>query len=80
MIVNVDAMFLVCKHAIPAIVRTAGGGAIVKVSSISALRPHGLIAYTVSKDTVIALTKAIGSVQTVWPLASFIRQWSMLVA
>jgi NAD(P)-dependent dehydrogenase (short-subunit alcohol dehydrogenase family) len=52
--VNVDAMFLVCKHAIPAIVRTAGGGgAIVKVSSISALRPHGLTAYTVSKDAVI---------------------------
>jgi NAD(P)-dependent dehydrogenase (short-subunit alcohol dehydrogenase family) len=39
--------------------RTAGGGAIVNVSSISALRPRGLTAYTVSKGAVIALTKAI---------------------
>jgi NAD(P)-dependent dehydrogenase (short-subunit alcohol dehydrogenase family) len=57
--VNVDTMFLTCKHAIPAMVRTAGGGAIVNVSSISALRPRGLTAYTVSKGAVIALTKAI---------------------
>jgi NAD(P)-dependent dehydrogenase (short-subunit alcohol dehydrogenase family) len=57
--VNVDTMFLVCKHAIPAMIRTAGGGSIVNVSSISALRPRGLTAYTVSKGAVIALTKAI---------------------
>ena len=57
--VNVDTMFLACKHAIPAMVRTAGGGAIVNVSSISALRPRGLTAYTVSKGAVIALTRAI---------------------
>lgn len=57
--VNVDTMFLACKHAIPAMVRTAGGGAIVNVSSISALRPRGLTAYTVSKGAVIALTKAM---------------------
>jgi NAD(P)-dependent dehydrogenase (short-subunit alcohol dehydrogenase family) len=57
--VNVDTMFLACKHAIPAMIRTAGGGAIVDVSSISALRPRGLTAYTVSKGAVIALTKAI---------------------
>jgi NAD(P)-dependent dehydrogenase (short-subunit alcohol dehydrogenase family) len=52
-------MFLACKHAIPAMIRTAGGGSIVNVSSISALRPRGLTAYTVSKGAVIALTKAI---------------------
>ena len=65
--VNVDTMFLTCKHAIPAMIRTAGGGAIVNVSSISALRPRGLTAYTVSKGAVIALTKAIAviTVQTV---------------
>ena len=57
--VNVDTMFLACKHAIPAMIRTAGGGSIVNVSSISALRPRGLTAYTVSKGAVIALTKAI---------------------
>ncbi len=57
--VNVDSMFLTCKHAIPAMIRTAGGGAIVNVSSISALRPRGLTVYTVSKSAVIGLTKAI---------------------
>jgi NAD(P)-dependent dehydrogenase (short-subunit alcohol dehydrogenase family) len=57
--VNVDTMFLACKHAIPAMIRTGGGGSIVNVSSISALRPRGLTAYSVSKGAVIALTKAI---------------------
>ncbi|WP_428531352.1 SDR family NAD(P)-dependent oxidoreductase [Rhodopila sp.] len=57
--VNVDSMFLTCKHAIPAMIRTAGGGSIVNVSSISALRPRGLTAYSVSKGAVIALTRAI---------------------
>jgi len=56
--VNVDSMFLTSKHAIPAMKR-AGGGAIVNVSSISALRPRGLTAYTVSKSAVIGLTKAM---------------------
>ncbi len=56
--VNVDTMFLTCKHAIPAMIRTAGG-AIVNVSSVSALRPRGLTAYTASKGAVIALTKAL---------------------
>ena len=58
MTVNVDSMFLAAKHAIPAIRRT-GAGAIVNVSSISALRPRGLTAYSVSKGAVIALTKAM---------------------
>jgi NAD(P)-dependent dehydrogenase (short-subunit alcohol dehydrogenase family) len=57
--VNVDSMFLACKHAIPAMIRTAGGGSIVTISSISALRPRGLTAYSVSKGAVIALTKAM---------------------
>jgi NAD(P)-dependent dehydrogenase (short-subunit alcohol dehydrogenase family) len=56
--VNVETMFLAAKHAIPAMQR-AGGGAIVNVSSISALRPRGLTAYTVSKGAVIALTRAM---------------------
>lgn len=57
--VNVDTMFLACKHAIPAMIGTTGGGSIVNVSSISALRPRGLTAYSVSKGAVIALTKAM---------------------
>jgi NAD(P)-dependent dehydrogenase (short-subunit alcohol dehydrogenase family) len=57
--VNVETMFLASKHAIPAMVKTAQGGAIVNVSSISALRPRGLTAYSVSKGAVIALTRAM---------------------
>ncbi len=57
--VNVKGMFLAAKHAIPAMVRTAGGGAVVNVSSISALRPRGLTAYSASKGAVIALTRAM---------------------
>ena len=57
--INVDSMFYVSKYAIPAMVETAGGGAIVNVSSISALRPRGLTAYSTSKGAVIALTRAM---------------------
>lgn len=56
--VNVTSMFLVSKHAVPAMEAT-GGGAIVNVSSISALRPRGLTAYSTSKGAVIALSKAM---------------------
>jgi len=56
--VNVETMFLASKHAIPAMIR-GGGGAIVNVSSISALRPRGLTVYTASKGAVIALTRAM---------------------
>jgi NAD(P)-dependent dehydrogenase (short-subunit alcohol dehydrogenase family) len=57
--VNVDTMYLTAKHVIPAMIRTAGRGAIVNISSISALRPRGLTAYTASKGAVIALTRAM---------------------
>jgi NAD(P)-dependent dehydrogenase (short-subunit alcohol dehydrogenase family) len=59
MSVNVETMFLVSKHAIPVMVRTAGRGAIVNISSISALRPRGLTAYTTTKAAVIGLTRAM---------------------
>jgi NAD(P)-dependent dehydrogenase (short-subunit alcohol dehydrogenase family) len=59
MSVNVETMFLVSKYAIPAMVRTAGRGAIVNISSISALRPRGLTAYTTTKAAVIGLTRAM---------------------
>ena len=57
--VNVDSMFLASKHAIPAMIKTAGGGAIVNVASIAALRPRGMTAYSTSKGAVIALTRAM---------------------
>lgn len=56
---NVDSMFLASKHAIPAMIKSAAGGAIVNVSSISAMRPRGLTAYSASKGAVIALTRAM---------------------
>lgn len=58
--VNVGSMFLCGKHAVPAMEKT-GGGAIVNVSSISALRPRGLTAYSTSKGAVIALTRAMAA-------------------
>ena len=57
--INVETMFLLSKHAIPAMIKTAKGGAIVNISSISALRPRGLTTYTTSKAAVIGLTKAM---------------------
>ena len=56
--VNVTGMMLASKHAIPAI-KQSGGGAIVNISSIAALRPRGLTAYSTSKGAVIALTQAM---------------------
>lgn len=57
--VNVESMFLVAKYAIPAMVASGDGGAIVNIASISALRPRGLTAYSVSKGAVMALTAAM---------------------
>jgi len=42
--INVESVVLASKHAIPAMMKTSGKGAIVNVSSISALRPRGLTA------------------------------------
>jgi NAD(P)-dependent dehydrogenase (short-subunit alcohol dehydrogenase family) len=56
--VNVKTMMLTSKHAIPAMA-ASGGGAIVNISSISALRPRGLTAYSASKGAVIALSRAM---------------------
>jgi NAD(P)-dependent dehydrogenase (short-subunit alcohol dehydrogenase family) len=57
--VNVESMFLLSKYAIPMMIKTAKGGAIVNISSISALRPRGLTTYTTSKAAVIGLTQAM---------------------
>jgi len=58
--VNVTSMMLASKHAVP-VMRDQGGGAIVNISSISALRPRGLTAYSASKGAVIALTRAMAA-------------------
>jgi NAD(P)-dependent dehydrogenase (short-subunit alcohol dehydrogenase family) len=58
MTVNVKSMVLMSKYAVPAMQR-GGGGSIINISSLSALRPRGLTPYTTSKGAVIALTKAM---------------------
>ncbi|MEM9562762.1 MAG: glucose 1-dehydrogenase [Actinomycetota bacterium] len=59
--VNVDSMFLMARHAIPAMVDGGGapGGAIVNIASIAAMRPSQLTAYSTSKGAVISLTRAM---------------------
>jgi NAD(P)-dependent dehydrogenase (short-subunit alcohol dehydrogenase family) len=59
--VNVETMFLVSKYAIPAMIESAGGGAIVNVASIAAYLPAGLTAYSATKGAVISLTRAMAS-------------------
>ena len=56
--VNVTGMMLTSRAAIPAMA-ASGGGAIVNISSIAAMRARGLTAYTTSKGAVIALTRAM---------------------
>jgi len=56
--VNVKSMMLMSKHAVP-VMAAGGGGAIITIASLSALRPRGLTPYSTSKGAVIALTKAM---------------------
>lgn len=58
MTVNVKTMALASKYAIPAMAGS-GGGSIINISSISALRPRGLTPYSASKGAVIALSRAM---------------------
>ena len=56
--VNIKSMMLMGKYSVPEM-GVSGGGSIINISSISAIRPRGLTPYTVSKSGVIALTKAM---------------------
>jgi len=56
--VNLKAMYLSCKHALP-VMRTQGSGAIVNVSSVAATCSTGMLAYKTSKAGVNALTHAV---------------------
>ena len=58
MTVNVKGMMLASRAAIPAMIHS-GGGAIINISSISAIRPRGLTPYSTSKGAVISLTWAM---------------------
>jgi NAD(P)-dependent dehydrogenase (short-subunit alcohol dehydrogenase family) len=56
--VNLKSIVLMGRIAIPRMV-AAGGGAITNISSVAALRPRGMDAYSTSKGAIIALTKAM---------------------
>jgi 3(or 17)beta-hydroxysteroid dehydrogenase len=59
--VNLDGVYLGCKHAIPAI-RASGGGAIINIASIAAVIATPLfVAYGATKAAVIQLTKSVAS-------------------
>jgi len=55
---NLKSVLLVCKYAVPEMVRT-GGGTIVNNSSMAAYHSHGIYAYSASKAGVIALTRCL---------------------
>ena len=57
--VNVKAMYLTTKYAVP-FMRKAKGGSIVNISSVQSLsNQKGVVAYAASKGAVNALTRAI---------------------
>jgi NAD(P)-dependent dehydrogenase (short-subunit alcohol dehydrogenase family) len=53
--VNLRTAFLASKYAVP-VMAERGGGAIVNISSISALRGDGTVAYSAAKGAMIAMT------------------------
>jgi NAD(P)-dependent dehydrogenase (short-subunit alcohol dehydrogenase family) len=56
---NVDSMMLMCKYAIPAMIRGGQGGAIVNIGSLRSIRPQASTVYTVTKGAVISLTATL---------------------
>jgi len=57
---NLKSMVLMCRAAIPRMIAN-GGGSITNVSSVAALRPNNMDAYSTSKGGVIALTKTLAA-------------------
>ena len=59
--VNLMSMVNMCRYAIPHM-KTTGGGSIINVSSVTALRPkpgRSSAQYTVNKSAVVGLTRAM---------------------
>jgi NAD(P)-dependent dehydrogenase (short-subunit alcohol dehydrogenase family) len=53
--INLRTAFLASKHVVP-VMAAKGGGSIVNIASISALRGDGTVAYSAAKGGLIALT------------------------
>jgi len=57
--INVRAVFLACKAAIP-VMRASGGGAIVNTASISGLAgDYAMVAYNASKGAIVNYTRSL---------------------
>jgi NAD(P)-dependent dehydrogenase (short-subunit alcohol dehydrogenase family) len=56
--VNVKTIVLTGKYAVP-VMGSCGGGSIVTISSLAAIRPSGRAPYSTSKGAVIALTQSM---------------------
>jgi len=59
--VNLKAMWLTIRAAIPPMREQGGGGAIVNISSLASVAGHDQVAYEVSKAGVNRLTTAVAS-------------------
>jgi NAD(P)-dependent dehydrogenase (short-subunit alcohol dehydrogenase family) len=57
--INVESVFLTSKYAIPAMIESGDGGAIVNIASTAAIRPRGMTAYSTSKGATMSLTRAM---------------------
>lgn len=58
--VNLKSVYLMSKFAVPAM-SAGGGGSIVNVSSVGALRSIGFVAYSAAKGGMISLTKEMAA-------------------
>jgi NAD(P)-dependent dehydrogenase (short-subunit alcohol dehydrogenase family) len=56
---NVESMILMSRHAIPAMVETTGGGSIINIGSLRAIRPFDVSPYSTTKGAVMALTQSM---------------------
>lgn len=58
--INLKSMYLVIQQVLPEI-RASGGGSIVNISSVQALRcQNNVLAYATSKGAVVAMTRSMG--------------------
>ena len=57
--INVESVFLTSKYAVPAMIESGDGGAIVNIASTAAIRPRGMTAYSTSKGAMMSLTRAM---------------------
>ena len=58
--INLRGMVLTSKHALP-VMRAAGRGVIINISSLAALKPYPLVGYKTTKAGVIAFTQQVAT-------------------